>query len=418
MSLRILLLVTLSAVPAAAEDVTVKPLPVDTTHRFSTDELPPPFASESARKNPKVVDVPDDATLRVPEGFAVDVYAEGLDKPRWLALTPEGDVLVTETYKNRIRRLVDADGDGAIDETKDFLTEDDGLNIPFGMAFSDSHFFLGNTDAVLRFPYAKGDGIAGEGEKITDLPGGGYNQHWTRNVRVAPDGKRLFVTVGSKSNVDAEEPPRASVQVMDLDGSDRQTYASGLRNPVGLDFQPGSGDVYVTVNERDQLGDNLVPDYLTGVKRGGFYGWPYAYLKPENLDPRRMEDGKSERPDLAEKTLTPDVLFEPHSAALGMAFYDHDAFPQKYRGGAFVAFRGSWNRSAGTGYKLVFVPFEDGKPTGAYEDFVTGFLTRPEIPLTWGRPVGVLAHPDGSILFTEEMNGRIYRVRWTDEEAR
>jgi len=203
------------------------------------------------------------------------------------------------------------------------------------------------------------------------------------------------------------------VQVMNLDGSGRQTFVSGVRNPVGLDFHPRTGELYATINERDGLGDSLVPDYLTRLRSGEFYGWPYAYLSRDRLDPRLTQNGKSLRPDLVAKTRTPDVLFEAHSAALGLRFYNGNTFPAKYRNGAFVAFRGSWNRSQGTGYKVVFVPFNaEGRSQGYYEDFLTGFLTDPTVPTTWGRPVGLLTLPDGSLLITEEANNRIYRVQY------
>ena len=276
------------------------------------------------------------------------------------------------------------------------------------------YFYLGNTDAVVRYPYRPGQRRLGsEYEQITTLPGEGYRQHWTRNARVSPDGEHLFVTVGSKSNVDPEPLPRASVLRMRMDGSEREVFAFGLRNPVGLDFEPTTAAPYVTVNERDGLGDNLVPDYLTKIETGQFFGWPYAYLTAENVDPRRTENGDSERPQLIERTHTPDVLFESHSAALGLAFATSDTFPDNYRGGAFVAFRGSWNRSRGTGYKIVYVPFgDDHRPLGYYQDFVTGFLIDPKTPTTWGRPVDVAIAADGSLLFTEEANGRIYRVAY------
>jgi glucose/arabinose dehydrogenase len=219
--------------------------------------------------------------------------------------------------------------------------------------------------------------------------------------------------VGSQSNVDEEPLPRASVQIMNLDGSNQQTFASGLRNPVGLDFHPTTNQLYATVNERDGLGDDLVPDYLTRLQQGEFYGWPYAYLIPKNLDPRQTQNGKSKRPDLVAKTKTPDVLFQAHSAALGLQFYDGKTFPERYRNGAFVAFRGSWNRDRGTGYKIVFVPFgSNGRPQGYYEDFLTGFLINPSVPTAWGRPVGLLVLPDGSLLLTEEANNRIYRIQY------
>lgn len=386
----------------------LKPSPV----KIALESLPKPFATESANKSPKVVDVPAEPTLRVPEGFTVNLYADNLQKPRWMALTPEGDVLVVESRANRIYRLKDADKDGAAESREVFADEGNNLNLPFGMAFSDSAFFVGNTNGVRSYSYTKGQKrLEGKGNEVTSLPGLGYNQHWTRNVRIAPDGKRLFVTVGSESNVDVEESPRASVLVMALDGSGRQVYGSGLRNPVGLDFHPRTGEPYVTVNERDGLGDDLVPDYFTRVQQGGFYGWPYAYLSPKNIEPRRTKSGRSEQPELAAKTLTPDVLFPAHSAALGLTFYRGSAFPERYRGGAFVAFRGSWNRAEGTGYKIVFVPFDaKGRPAGGFEDFLTGFLVDPKGPDAWARPVGLLELPDGSLLLTDDANNRIYRI--------
>jgi glucose/arabinose dehydrogenase len=301
------------------------------------------------------------------------------------------------------------------DAKNTFASAANGLNRPLGMAFADNSFFLGNTDAVLRFAYAKGQQeITGTATKIADLPASGYNNHWTRNVVVSPDGNKLYVSIGSGTNVDEEPLPRASVQVMNLDGSQKQTFASGLRNPVGLDFHPVTKELYTSVNERDGIGDDLVPDYLTRIRQGEFYGWPYAYLTPNNLDPRQKTSDKSKRPDLAARTSTPDVLFQAHSAALGLQFYDGQTFPQKYRNGAFVTFRGSWNRDRGTGYKIVFVPFDtNGQPQGYYEDFLTGFLLDPAVPTTWGRPVGLLVLPDGSLLVTEEANNRIYRIQYT-----
>ena len=381
----------------------------------SLGSLPEPYASESARKSPNVIEPPENATLNVPAGFTVNVFASGLDRPRWLALTPDGDVLVTETRENRIQRLSDRDGDGVAEVKETFATAQNGLDIPFGMAFSSDAFFLGNTDEVLRFDWQVGQrAITGQGEQVMPLPGGGYNQHWTRNVVMAPEGDRLFVSIGSKSNVDEEPLPRAAVQTVGLDGSNPQVFASGLRNPVGLDFHPVTGELYVTVNERDGLGDDLVPDYFTRVQSGEFYGWPYAYLSSDNLDPRRLtQQGGSEAPEKVAEVRSPDVLFQAHSAALGLQFYDGNTFPERYHNGAFVAFRGSWNRSEGTGYKVVFVPFDEaGRPAGSYEDFLTGFLVDPSGPTTWGRPVGLLVLPDGSLLLTEEANGRIYRIQY------
>ncbi|MGK7927074.1 MAG: sorbosone dehydrogenase family protein [Spirulina sp.] len=383
--------------------------------RISLDRLPHPFSTHSASKPPQVVSIPDRPILNVPSGFDVNIFADRLDRPRWLALTPTGDVLVTETRQNRIRLLKDRDGDGIAESKETFAQAENGLNIPFGMAFSQDSFFLGNTNAVRKYPYHLGqEKLEGRGEKIADLPGGGYNQHWTRNVVLSPDEKQLYVSIGSRSNVSIEPLPRASVQVMNLDGSEQKTFAFGLRNPVGLDFHPVTNELYTTVNERDGMGDNLVPDYLTRIREGEFYGWPYTYLSSQLLDPRQLQNGRSKNSELAAKTLTPDVLFQSHSAALGLQFYDGKTFPEQYKNGAFVAFRGSWNRDRGTGYKLVFVPFDEtGRPMGEYEDFLTGFLLNPSIPSTWGRPVGLLVLPDGSLLFTEEANGRIYRVQYS-----
>jgi len=346
---------TSSAVNTLIPTHSFSPIPI----RIQPGSLPPPFATNSASKAPKVIPIPAHATLQVPAGFVVNVFAEGLDRPRWLALTPSGDVLVTETRQNRIRLLRDGDSNGVAEINHPFATEANGLNIPFGMAFAKGYFFLGNTAEVRRYPYQEGQQqLVGRGEKIADLPGGGYNQHWTRNVVASPDGQYLYVTVGSRTNVDEESLPRASIQRMNLDGANQQTFASGLRNPVGLAFHPSTGQLYATVNERDGLGDDLVPDYLTQVQQGGFYGWPYAYLTPDRLDPRQMEGDRSRNPDLAKLTLTPDVLFQAHSAALGLQFYTGHTFPPHYHNGAFVALRGSWNRNQGTGYKIVFVPFD------------------------------------------------------------
>lgn len=383
---------------------------------ISLADLPQPFATNSASKSPNVVPIPANPTLRVPERFEVNVFAEGLERPRWLALTPRGDVLVTETGQNRITLLGDRNGDGVAEVNQTFATAENGLNQPFGMTFAGSYFFLGNTDAVLRFPYQTDqDQLTDIGEKIAGLPADGYNNHWTRNVVASPDGQKLYVSVGSASNVDEEPLPRAAVQVMNLDGSGIQTFASGLRNPVGLDFHPVTQDLYTTVNERDGLGDDLVPDYFTRIQQNQFYGWPYAYFTPDRLDPRQVQGGRSTNPELAARTQTPDVLFQAHSAALGLQFYDGETFPERYRNGAFVAFRGSWNRNQGTGYKIVHIPFDaNNRPVGHYEDFVTGFLTDPSGPTTWGRPTGLLTLPDGSLLFTEEANGRIYRIQYVD----
>lgn len=391
--------------------------------RVTLAGLPQPYATESARKGADVVPPPANPVLRVPPGFAVQVWADGLSSPRWLARAPDGAVLLVESRNHRILRLRDDDGDGVAEAREVVGTADQGLDLPMGLAFLGEDLYVGNTSDVRRYPYDATGPLTGTGTVVADLPGRGYNQHWTRNVVASPDGDSLYVTVGSESNVNVEELPRASVFRIAPDGSGRETVSFGLRNPVGLDFHPATAAPYVTVNERDGLGDGLVPDYLTQIGGGRFYGWPYTYLAPDNLDPRRMDGDRSERPDLAAQTVTPDVLFDSHSAALGLQFYPLDGgstasnrFPERYRGGAFVAMRGSWNRSQGTGYKVVHVPFADGRPTGGYQDFLTGFLLDPSGPTTWGRPVGLLVLPDGSLLVTEESNGRIYRVSYRGEQ--
>ena len=375
------------------------------TYRITLADLPRPFATPSATKGADVVPPPDSATLNVPPGFVVNVFAEGLTGPRQMVLTPEGEVLVAESSAGRLTVLTDANRDGAA-EGRRVVAE--GLRRPFGLAFAGSTLFVGNTDGVVRFDWTR-DRLAGTGTRITELPSGG---HWTRNVVLAPDGQHLFVSVGSRSNVDREDPPRAAILRMRLDGSQRETFASGLRNAVGMAFHPRTGALYAGVQERDGLGDNLVPEYVTRVQEGAFYGWPYAYLAPSNLDPRRVEGDRSERPDLAGRTTTPDVLIQAHSSALGLVFYTGTQFPARYRTGAFVALRGSWNRHEGTGYKVVFLPFENDRPAGGYEDFLTGFLLDPSGPTTFARPVGLLVLPDGSLLLSEDGNGRIYRISY------
>ena len=384
-------------------------------HEIKLNVLPPPNEKQSVTNRPNTVQMPDRAVLEAPPGFRIAVYAPDVKSARWLVLTPEGDVLVTQKRGHDITLLRDRDRDGVADERIPFGTERNGLNQPFGIAFHQNSVFIANTDGVMRYSYRRGqDELQGTGERIHSLPGGGYNQHWTRNVILSPDGQQLFVSVGSQSNVDVEPAPRASVLRMNLDGSNVQTFASGVRNPIGMAFHPRTQELYVVVNERDRLGDDLVPDYFTRLQEGGFYGWPYAYLRPDLLDPRRVKDGRSENPELAARTLTPDVLLESHCAAIGMTFYTGEVFPERYRRGAFVALHGSWNRSEASGYKLIFVPFNaQDRPEGRYEDFVTGFVLDARAPTVWGRPTGIVEMPDGSLLFSDDENGRIFRVSYT-----
>jgi glucose/arabinose dehydrogenase len=392
-----------------ADEITLVPTEplVPESILIDVNSLPSPSTATSVSQPANVIPIPEEPLLQVPEGFSVNVFVENLNSPRWMTETPTGDILVTETADNEIILLRDLDGDGDADSSQVFANAENGVNSPFGMVFTEDAFFLANTDGVLKFPYTDGQTqLEGIGELITSLPVGG---HWTRNIALSPDGEKLYIAIGSESNVSPEPLPRASIQVMNLDGTELQTFAFGLRNPVGLDFHPVTHQLYTTVIERDGLGNDLVPDFLTGVEQGEFYGWPYSYLSPNLPDPRRL----NENPNLVAQTQTPDVLFQAHSTPLGLQFYEGETFPESYENGAFVAFRGSWNRDPGTGFKVVFVPFDiAGNPTGGYQDFLTGFLTDPETTTTWGRPTGLQTLSDGSLLITEESNNRIYRVQY------
>jgi glucose/arabinose dehydrogenase len=370
-------------------------------------DLPPPEVQKGPVNFSKVIPRPEGAELTVPPGFEVATFAEGdLKRPRWLALAPNGDVFVAESEGERISVLRDTNNDGLVDERFVFAT---GLARPFGMAFWRDYLYVGNTNAVVRFRYKPGQTRAeGVPEKIADLPMNGYREHWTRNLIFSPDGTKLYVTVGSKSNVDAgEEPMRAAISEFNPDGTGHRIYASGLRNPLGLAFYPKTNQLWVAVQERDLIGDDLVPDYLTAVKAGGFYGWPYAYVGPHE-DPRR----KGERPDLVKSAIVPDVLIQAHSAVLGLVIYDGKMFPEEYRGDAFVALHGSWNRSKRTGYKIIRIRFHNARPVGGYDDFLTGWMLGEDNPNVWGRPVGLLVLKDGSMLIADDGADKIWRVTY------
>ncbi len=377
-------------------------------HSVDPKNLPMPFHTESARRNSRQVPQPDNAKLYVPKGFQVNIFAEGdFQNPRWMALAPNGDVFVADARANAVIVLRDSNKDGVADQRFVFSTK---LAQPFGMAFNNGWFYVANTDSVVRFKYKDGQtAAAGEPEKIVELTPGGYNQHWTRNILFSPDGKKMFVSIGSASNVSVEaDPRRAAVSVYDPDGKNHRIFASGLRNPIGLAWNPKTGELWTAVNERDGLGDELVPDYITSVKENGFYGWPYSYIG-QIEDPRR----KGESPELVKKAIVPDVLLASHSAALGIQFYTGKMFPGEYRGDAFVALHGSWNRHKLTGYKIIRVRFKDGKLTGnSYEDFITGWLPSENSNEVWGRPVGLLVASDGSLLITDDSAKKIWRVSY------
>jgi glucose/arabinose dehydrogenase len=383
-------------------------------HLIRPDQLPPPFQTSSANNPPQLVGRPAGAELRVPLGFRVDLFYDGRlggdNSPRMMALAPNGDVFAVNSGGNTIYVLRDADGDGKAEGLFTFATKSDGLNLPFGMAFLAGFLYVGNTNQVVRFPYAPGQmKAAGPAEVvIPDLPGLGYNQHWTRNLVFSPDGKKLYVSVGSQSNLGEEGEKRAAILEYNPDGTGYRRYAYGLRNPVGLAINPVTKELWTAVNERDGMGDDLVPDYFTSVRDGGFYGWPYSYIGA-HLDPRMNGKGQ----DLAAKAIVPDVLFQAHSASLGAVFYTGAMFPPEYQNDAFVALHGSWNRSLRTGYKIVRVRFRDGKPVGGYEDFLTGWLLGDSNRNVWGRPVGVLVARDGALLISDDGAHRIWRVAYS-----
>lgn len=377
---------------------------------------------------------PEDAKPVAAEGLTVNAFATGLDHPRWLYVLPNGDVLVAETNApanpdakktlksmiqgwfmkragagvpsaDRISLLRDADGDGVAETKTVFL---DGLHSPFGMALIDNDFYVANTDAIFRFNYPQdATEITTPGEHITDLPAGDINYHWTKNIIASPDGKQLYATVGSNSNIGEKgmenEVNRAAILQVDLKTGDTSVFASGLRNPNGLAWQPETGELWTTVNERDELGNDLVPDYMTSVQAGGFYGWPYSYYG-QNVDSRVAP----QRPELVEKAIAPDYALGAHTASLGLTFYDGDLLPAQFKGGVFIGQHGSWNRKPHSGYKVIFVPFADGKPAGLPQDVLTGFLDAEGN--AFGRPVGVVTDNSGALLVADDVGNTIWRV--------
>jgi glucose/arabinose dehydrogenase len=383
-----------------------------TFHRITADDLPKPFDTKSSSNFPRVVARPAEAWPQAPAGFKVELYASGLDQPRQIRTAPNGDFLVAESRTGEIKIFRGLDQDGKPQRVSTFAT---GLKQPFGIALyppgSDPQWlYIGNTNSVVRFPYHNGDlkAAAPAQVMVADLPAGGF--HWTRDLAFSKDGKRLFVAVGSASNIDDpdthdSEFHRANILEYTPEGKFVGVYASGIRNPVGIGVNPATGELWCSVNERDELGDNLAPDYVTHVQQGGFYGWPFYYIGG-HPDPRL--NGK--HPELRDKVLVPDVLLQAHNASLGLTFYEGEQFPAAYRGDLFAAEHGSWNRAVRSGYEVIRVPLENGHASGVYEDFLTGFLT-PE-GQAWGRPVGVAVGKDGSIFVTDDGSKSIWRVRY------
>jgi glucose/arabinose dehydrogenase len=363
-------------------------------------ELPEPFATKSAGNAPEVTKPPQGFVPTVPKGFRVNVFATGFKEPRFLATAPNGDVFLADSGAGKIYVLRDTGHTGGAQQTEVFAA---GLNRPFGIVFREGFVYVGDTDAVLRFTYdAKTSKRTSEAEKLMDLPHGG---HWTRDVAFTADGKHLLVSVGSEDNITGGAPPRAAITICDPDGKNARLFATGLRNPVAVAVEPTSGTAWTTVNERDGLGDDLPPDYFTSVQDGGFYGWPYSYIG-NHVDPRV----KSQRPDLVSKAIVPDVLLGSHHAPLQFTFYSGTQFPQKYRGGAFIAEHGSWNRSQRVGYRVTFVTFQNGKPVAGAEEFLGGLVPDPSKEQVYGRPVGVTVAADGSLLVSDDGANVVYRV--------
>jgi glucose/arabinose dehydrogenase len=375
--------------------------------QITPQDMPPPFATGSAQHSPLVVARPAGATLHVPPGFTVDEFASGLSRPRTMRVAPNGDVFLAESGAGRIRVFRTQDGEARPVQSSIFAED---LPLPFGIDFwppgpDPRYVYVALSAKVVRLPYRVGDLRAGGAPEtvVSRLPGGG---HWTRDLVFSPDGRGMFISVGSASNIGTlGEEDRADVLVFDPNGGNRRIYASGLRNCTAEAIAPGTGALWCVVNERDGLGDDVPPDYATAVREGAFYGWPWYYIG-DHADPRL----RGQRADLARRVTVPDVLIQPHSAPLGIVFYAAAQFPSAYRGDAFVTLRGSWNRARRTGYKVVRLLFREGRPTGEYEDFLTGFVASDQA--VWGRPVGVAVAHDGALLVSEDGNGTIWRVAW------
>jgi glucose/arabinose dehydrogenase len=380
--------------------------------KLTPADLPAPFATRSAENSASLVPRPAGALPRVPDGFVVDLLTSNVARPRMIRTAPNGDIFVVESAAGRVKVVRGADRDAGPERIEVFAS---GLRQPFGIAFhpptAPRWVYVANTDSVVRFPYAEGDLVArGPAETIVDnLSGGGRLRgggHWTRDVVFSSDGSKMYVSVGSRSNVsdDAGEARRARIFEYTPDGKNERVYATGIRNPVGLAIHPVTHDLWTSVNERDELGDHLVPDYITRVRDGGFYGWPWFYIGP-HADPRHP--GK--HPELRDKVIVPDVLLQSHSASLGVMFYTGTQFPEDYRLQAFAAEHGSWNRARRTGYKVIWVVVKDGAPTGEYVDFMTGFVTADGH--VWGRPVAVTQTQQGALVVSDDGGNCLWRIR-------
>ncbi len=376
---------------------------------FAADvKLAPPYATPSANNGPHVIPRPAGAQLHAPAGFTAGVYAEGFARPRYMLLGPGGELLLSDAADGPdgavyAMPLNQADGYGAHPVKKVI----GGLDRPYGLAFWRDYLYVGEPQSVKRYRYDAKTMTAGPGQEVVSLKGFAHG-HWTRSLLFDGAGK-LYVGVGSASNVSTgEDPVRAAINRYNPDGSGHETFAAGTRNPIGLHWYPGTDTLWAAVQERDALGDDLVPDYFTHIQQGGFYGWPYAYIGP-NEDPRN----KGKAPELVRKTIVPDVpLLPAHQAVLDFEFYTGKQFPAEYRGGAFLAMHGSWNRAQRVGYEVAFIPFRDGRPSGPERDFLTGWMISPSSRDVWGRPVGLLILPDGSLLVSDDGGNKLWRVSY------
>jgi glucose/arabinose dehydrogenase len=367
-----------------------------TRFRMTADMMPPPGATPSVSNSADIVERPRGVAPQVPPGYRASLFADSLGHARNLMVLPDGGVLLAESERGRVTLLRDTAGTGRADSRTVFA---DGLKYPFGLALDGGAVYVADTQRVWRYPYTPGETKPGPRQGVTaDGALGGASGHSTRNIALAPDGSGFFVAIGSADNLDEEAPPRATIQRFAMDGSHQRTFAGGLRNPVGLAFRPGSSELWTVVNERDGLGDELVPDYLTHVAEGGFYGWPYAYIGPHK------QPGYGDKaPAKVAATLVPDLLFRAHSAPLGLAFWHGDAF---------VSLHGSWNRSHPQGYFVARVRFENGRPVGDYEAFVTGFIVyeKDGRARVWGRPVGLAVGPDDALYVADDAGQTVWKI--------
>ena len=386
--MRILRLAALSAIAAAGVALQVNRI-----------KLPEPYHTASVNNAPKVIARPDGARLALPPGFHIDVYAEGFQRPRFMVLGPSNELLVSDSTLNGSVYVL------AGKERKKIL---EGLDRPYGLAFWKDYLYVAETTSLKRYKYdPQARAVSGKGEELVPMPDFAKG-HWTRTVLFDRKGEKMYLAVGSGSNFSTgEDPRRASINRYNPDGTGHEIFASGVRNTIGLRWYPGTDTLWAAVQERDGLGDDLVPDYFTAIQPGGFYGWPYAYIGP-NEDPRN----KDLRPDLVKKTLIPDVSLGAHVAVLDFIFYTGRQFPRQYQGGALLALHGSWNRAQRVGYSVVWAPFKNGKPAGDPQDFLTGFMASPDQREVWGRPVGLLQMPDGSILVTDDGGNKIWRISY------